>query len=74
MKFVARCVANQPEVTIEGRDIKHILSSRYFTTFTYDGKFKVVEEEGTVYITKQVRSSSDGQYNRMVIGWIKDKE
>lgn len=70
MRFISRCLGHQPSVEISGVSVEHILTSRYFTTYTYDGKFKViVTEDDVVKIT--VADANTGGFNSMVIGWIK---
>lgn len=67
MVFKARSVANQPEVIIKGDSVDHLLSSRYFTTYTYDGKFSVVVEGYTV----RLKTKDDNIIG--VIGWIHEE-
>jgi len=69
MKFTSRVIGNQPSLTIEGHSVEHILSSRYFSIYTYDKKFDVEADDGVVKIIKKGDSFEDG----MVIGWIKDE-
>jgi hypothetical protein len=64
MKFIARPVNNQPELIIEGRDIDHILESRFFNTYTHDGKYDVVydDERSILKIVKKGDKKEHGMY------------
>tara|TARA_R110000850_G_scaffold40159_2_gene103642 strand:+ start:3312 stop:3554 length:243 start_codon:yes stop_codon:yes gene_type:complete len=76
IKFVSRTQFNQPDVFIEADDVNHLLKSRYFHSYTSNGRCEIIYDEDAIDGLHNVKvraiTLSKDAYPAVavVIGWI----